>query len=46
LPEHGRSLLWNSAGYGAAWFPGLVHEGGAGQLIAILRSCIRPAKTQ
>ena len=46
LPTGGRSLLWNSAGYGAAWFPGLAQKGGAAQLIAILRSCIRPAKTQ
>jgi hypothetical protein len=46
LPARGRSLLWNSAGYSAIWFPRLAHEGGAEQLIAILKSCIRPARTQ
>ncbi len=46
LPARGRSLLWNSAGYSAIWFPRLAHKGGAEQLIAILKSCIRPARTQ
>ncbi|MBC8371876.1 MAG: M28 family peptidase [Planctomycetes bacterium] len=44
LPDTGRSLLWNSAGYGSAWFPGLTEKGGAEQIIKILKNRTLPAQ--
>ncbi|MFT7517370.1 MAG: N-acetylated-alpha-linked acidic dipeptidase [Myxococcota bacterium] len=42
LAKSGRSMLWNSSGYGATWFPGLSREGGAEKLISILKKHILP----